>query len=137
MTASQSPLHELTRKECLELLQYHSFVGRLGFVLGGRPMVLPVNYLADEDAVVFCTAEGSVLAGVGGGAPVAFEVDDSRPLEHSGWSVVVRGTATEVTDPAEVDALRRGPLRSWAARAPELWVRITIEEVSGRQIGSR
>ena len=109
MTASQRPLHNLSRKECLELLQYHSFVGRLGFVLDGRPMVLPVNYLADEEAVVFCTTEGTTLSAVGEGSEVAFEVDESHPLERSGWSVVVRGTARVVTDPGEIDALRRGP----------------------------
>jgi hypothetical protein len=135
MPGSQRPLHDLTRKECLELLQYHSFVGRLGFVLDGRPMVLPVNYLADEQAVVFCTAEGTTLSAVGEESEVVFEVDESHPLERSGWSVVVRGTARVVSDPSEVDALRRGPLRSWAVRAPERWVRITIEEVTGRRLG--
>ena len=118
MTPNQRPLHDLSRKECLEFLQYHSFVGRLGFVLDGRPMVLPVNYLADEEAVVFCTAEGTTLSAVAEGSEVVFEVDDSHPLERSGWSVVVRGPARVVTDPAEVDALRRGPLRSWVARSP-------------------
>jgi len=135
MTTSQRPLHNLSRKECLEFLQYHSFVGRLGFVLDGRPMVLPVNYLADEEAVVFCTAEGTTLSAVAEGSEVVFEVDDSHPLERSGWSVVVRGPARVVTDPGEIDALRRGPLRSWAARSPERWVRITIQEVTGRRLG--
>jgi len=49
--------------------------------------------------------------------------------------VVVRGPARVVTDPGEVEALRRGPLRSWAARSPERWVRITIQEVTGRRLG--
>jgi len=137
MTTSQRPLHNLSRKECLEFLQYHSFVGRLGFVLDGRPMGLPVNYLADEEAVVFCTAEGTTLSAVAEASEVVFEVDESHPLERSGWSVVVRGTAWVVTDPGEVDALRRGPLRSWVARAPERWVRITIEEVTGRRLAQR
>jgi nitroimidazol reductase NimA-like FMN-containing flavoprotein (pyridoxamine 5'-phosphate oxidase superfamily) len=135
MTGGEARLHDLSRAECLELLQYHSFVGRLGFLDGDRPMVLPVNYLADEGAVVFATFEGGVLASVAG-REVVFEVDDSRPLEHSGWSVVVRGTARAVTDTGEVDALRRGPLRSWAAPAPAVWMRIAIAEISGRRLGS-
>jgi nitroimidazol reductase NimA-like FMN-containing flavoprotein (pyridoxamine 5'-phosphate oxidase superfamily) len=137
MPGSERPLHDLTRKECLELLQYHSFVGRLGFVLDGRPQVLPVNYLADEQAVVFCTAEGTVLGSVAEASEVVFEVDESHPLERSGWSVVVRGPAEAVTDPEEVEALRRGPLRSWAVREPQRWVRITIHEVTGRRLGQR
>lgn len=133
MTHDEAPLEELTRLECLELLQYHSFVGRVGFVDGGHPVVLPVNYLADADSVVFCTAQGTSLD-VPDGVRVAFEVDQSHPLEHSGWSVLVRGTAAAVTDAEELEALRRGPLRTWARRVPERWVRIGIDEVSGRRL---
>ena len=125
---------DLSRDECLQLLQEQSFVGRIGFLLDGRPMVLPVNYLADATSVVFVTAAGTKLSAVGGGAPVAFEVDYSRPLYHHGWSVVVRGVAHEVTDPDELDGLRRGPLHSWVTPASEHWVRISIEEISGRRI---
>ena len=135
MTDTGGQLHPLSRKECIELLQYHGFVGRLGFVMDGKPLVLPVNYLADEDAVIYCTAEGTSLGSVADGAEVAFEVDESRSLQHSGWSVVVRGTANAVRDPGEVEALRRGPLHSWAAHKPELWVRVSIREISGRRLG--
>jgi Pyridoxamine 5'-phosphate oxidase len=48
--------------ECLRLLAARQ-VGRLGFVLGGGPEVLPINYVLDGDAVVFATAEGSKLRG--------------------------------------------------------------------------
>ena len=135
MSDAEGVLHQLSRQECLELLQYHGFVGRLGFILDGRPQVLPVNYLADAAAVVYCTSEASVLSRVADGSPVAFEVDGSQPLEHAGWSVMVRGPARAVTDAGEIEALQRGPLRSWAARSPVRWVRITIEEISGRRLG--
>jgi len=131
---AQTRTHELSREECLDLLQNKSFLGRLGFILDGRPMVLPVNYLADANSVVFCTVPGTKLSHVADGAPVAFEVDSSRPLYHSGWSVVVQGTAREVSDPNELEQLRRGPLRSWAVPASEHWVRISIDEISGRRI---
>jgi uncharacterized protein len=130
----QTRVHELTKTEALELLQRHAFVGRIGFVVDGRPMILPVNYLADDESLVFCTEPGTKLSAVGGGAPVVFEVDDSRPLYHAGWSVVVKGTAHEVTDQDQLDELRRGPLRSWATRPTEHWVRISIDEVTGRRI---
>ncbi|MHB8487983.1 MAG: pyridoxamine 5'-phosphate oxidase family protein [Candidatus Dormibacteria bacterium] len=130
----QTRVHELTRPEALELLQLHSYVGRIGFVVDGRPMVLPVNYLADDESIVFCTEPGTKLSAVGGGAPVVFEVDDSRPLYHAGWSVVVKGTAHEITDESRLDELRRGPLHSWATRSTEHWVRISIDDVSGRRI---
>jgi nitroimidazol reductase NimA-like FMN-containing flavoprotein (pyridoxamine 5'-phosphate oxidase superfamily) len=130
----QTKVHDLTKAEALELLQMHSYVGRIGFVVDGRPLILPVNYLAGDESIVFCTRPGTKLSAVGGGAPVVFEVDDSRPLYHAGWSVVVKGTAREVTDENELDELRRGPLHSWATRSTEHWVRITIDEVTGRRI---
>ena len=107
-------IEPLDQDECMRLLAFKSFVGRVGFVVDGQPYVLPVNYIADGDSVVFCTGSGTKLTALKGGARVAFEVDDSRPLYHAGWSVLVTGVAAEVTDEAELDRLRRGPLRSWA-----------------------
>ena len=130
----RTTVQELTGAEALELLQLHSHVGRVGFIVDGLPMILPVNYLADETSVVFCTEPGSKLSAVAGGASVVFEVDDSRPLYHAGWSVVVKGTAHEITDERQLDELRRGPLHSWATRSTEHWVRISIDEITGRRI---
>ena len=134
MVADQR-VHELSEKECLQHLQYSARVGRLAFVLHGRPMVLPVNYLADDHSIVFVTAPGTKLSAIGGGTEVAFEIDDNRALEHSGWSVLVHGPAHEISDEAELEGLRRGPLRSWATQASQHWVRITIEEITGRRVG--
>lgn len=133
-TPQQTRTESLDREECIRLLAYESFVGRVGFVHDGKPQILPVNYLAEEGSIVFCTAPGTLLAGLGDSAQVAFEVDSSRPLFHSGWSVVVHGTAHEVTDERELDLLRRGPLRSWAAPASGRWVRVSIDDISGRRI---
>lgn len=128
------PIEQISKQDCLELLQTKSKVGRVAFIVDGRPMVLPVNYRADDESVVFCTPEGTKLSYLKGGAPAAFEVDASRSLYHSGWSVLVQGSAEEVTDPNELDELRHGPLKSWATPASEHWVRISIDEISGRRI---
>src|SRR5438309_2496840 len=108
MSTTQVSVQDLSRQECIELLRTKAVVGRLAFVSEGLPVVLPVNYIADARSVVFYTAPGSKLTAVLSGAPVAFEVDDSQPLYHSGWSVLVRGTAHEVTDISEIEQLRRG-----------------------------
>jgi len=131
---SQTRVEVLDRVEAMQLLTYKSYVGRVAFVVDGQPIVLPVNYLAEEGSIVFCTAPGTKLSALSDGARVAFEVDDSRPLYHAGWSVLVFGTAREVTDEGELGALRRGPLRSWATPASEHWIRISIDEISGRRI---
>jgi nitroimidazol reductase NimA-like FMN-containing flavoprotein (pyridoxamine 5'-phosphate oxidase superfamily) len=34
-------IEELSREECLRLLQYESYVGRVAFIAEGRPMILP------------------------------------------------------------------------------------------------
>lgn len=127
-------VRELSAEECHDLLQHHGFVGRLAFVVEGRPQILPLNYIANEKSVTFCTQPGTKLSAVAAGAPVAFEVDESRPLHHSGWSVVVTGTAREVTEPDELTALRHGPLKSWAVDPSARWVRIAIESISGRAV---
>jgi uncharacterized protein len=131
---TQTVVEDMSRSDALDRLQRHGFVGRLAFIVDGRPMIMPVNYLADRDALVFCTGEGTKLSALRGGAAVAFEVDDSRPLDHSGWSIVVEGTASEITDPAELKRLRSGPLKSWAVRPTAHWIRVTYEHVSGRRI---
>jgi len=127
-------IEKIPREECLRLLERESFVGRVGFVVDGRPMVLPVNYLAEGGSVVFCTAPGTKLSALRDGAAVVFEVDASRPLYNSGWSVLVQGTAREVTDPRELELLRRGPLKSWGTPSSEHWIRITVDEITGRRI---
>ena len=127
-------IEELPREECLRLLEQGSYVGRVGFIVEGRPMVLPVNYLAEEGSVVFCTAPGTKLSALAGGAPVAFEVDASPSLYQSGWSVLVQGTAREVVDEHELELLRRRPLKSWATPSSEHRIRIAIDEISGRRI---
>jgi nitroimidazol reductase NimA-like FMN-containing flavoprotein (pyridoxamine 5'-phosphate oxidase superfamily) len=134
MAEEQTRVNVLSRDESLRLLQDKSYVGRVAFATDGQITVLPVNYLAEDDAVFFCTADGTKLSALSGGAPVAFEVDASQPMYHSGWSVLVHGTAAEVIDPAELDRLRRGPLKSWAVAKTQHWVRISIDTISGRQI---
>ena len=131
---TQTVVEDMSRSDALDRLQRHGFVGRVAFIVAGRPMIMPVNYLADGDALVFCTGEGTKLSSLRGSAAVAFEVDDSRPLDHSGWSVVVEGTASEITDPEELQRLRRGPLKSWAVRPTAHWIRVTYEQISGRRI---
>ena len=132
--AMPSPIRQLSEAECRERLQHHGFIGRLGFVAGGHPMILPVNYVADGDSIAFCTEAGTKLDSLAGGADVVFEIDDSRPLYRSGWSVVITGKAREVTNHDELARLRSGPLRSWAVGPDAHWVRIEVREISGREI---
>ena len=69
-------LEALAREQCVELLDTAS-IGRVVFTDGGLPVVLPVTFVLDGDAVVFRTRAGSRLAGITSGSVLAFEVDDA------------------------------------------------------------
>jgi uncharacterized protein len=131
---ARSGMEIIPRKECLRLLAGHT-VGRLGFVVGDQPMVLPVNYGIEGDIVVFRTDEGSKLEAALG-AKVAFEIDSVDFGARSGWSVVVQGIAREITDDADwfAESLRRIAAPTWVPTAPEHYVRIDPTFISGRRI---
>lgn len=84
--------------------------------------------------VVFRTDIGSKLSAGLREAPVAFEIDGVDRRAHTGWSVVVRGRAEEVTDPAELKRLRELPLVPWAPGPKDHFLRVRPSQVSGREI---
>ena len=124
---------ELTRSECFDLLA-RELMGRLAFVDERGPIVLPVNFVLDRHMVVFRAEEGAKLDAASRGSRVAFEVDGIEAATHTGWSVVVRGEAVEVTDPAELARLRELPLYPWAPGAKDRYVRILPATLTGRRI---
>ena len=135
MEGEGNGLRELSREECLQHLASHAGrIGRLAFVVAGAPLNLPVNYAVHRGRVIFRTSLGTKLDHVTRGAKVAFEVDDVDPDWRSGWSVVVQGTAEEVTDLHEVSELRRLQLQSWVAGRRDRYVRIEPTSVTGREL---
>jgi nitroimidazol reductase NimA-like FMN-containing flavoprotein (pyridoxamine 5'-phosphate oxidase superfamily) len=127
---------ELGVDECWARLATTS-VGRLCFVEGEDPVVLPFNYAVDGHSVVMRTGSWTALERVAAaGATVAFEADVTWPRLHEGWSVVVRGLLTEVTDEGERAALARIPLHPWAGGQREHFVRIQPWSVTGREVRS-
>ncbi|CAM5276940.1 pyridoxamine 5'-phosphate oxidase family protein [Streptomyces canus] len=129
---------ELGRQECLRMMAQVP-IGRIVYTRRALPAVLPVNFTLDGDgAILLRTSAASELVRAIDGAVVAFETDDVDAARHSGWSVVVTGTATVVTDPDERGRLARtGPV-SWVPAPQEVYVRIDPELVTGRElIGGR
>ena len=125
---------ELEQQECLRLLTKVP-VGRIVHTRQALPAVLPVNFCMDVDgAVVLRTSADSELVRAIDGAVVAFEADEVDAQVHSGWSVVVTGSATVVTDPDEHDRLARTGPSSWAPSPREVFVRIEPELVTGREL---
>jgi len=130
---SQRSWQELTKSDCFELLAGQD-LGRVAVVDGRGPVVLPVNFVVDRHTVVFRTGEGTKLDAASERMPVAFEVDGTDAATRTGWSVVVRGEAAEITDPAELACLRNLPLRPWPPAAKSRYVRILPAMVTGRRI---
>ncbi|MGD1218619.1 MULTISPECIES: pyridoxamine 5'-phosphate oxidase family protein [Streptomyces] len=125
---------ELDRPECLRRLALVP-VGRIVHTRQALPAVLPVNFSLDTDgAVLLCTSASSELVRAIDDSVVAFEADQVDPAARSGWSVVVTGAATVVTDPDEHARLVRTGPRSWVSAPREVFVRIAAELVTGREL---
>lgn len=128
-------LVELTRSECLRLLAGGA-IGRVIFTDRALPSVQPVNYVLDNEEIVFRTANGSKLAAASRNAVVAFQIDQFDPATRSGWSVLGVGEAYEVVDPARLVEL--------ADLQPDPWVRdrdahtlcIPLGILTGRRISA-
>ena len=130
--ASGPRLNELAERECIELLATQ-VIGRVGVVVAGRALVFPVNYVLDRGHIVFRTDEGTKLEAARAGATVTFEVDQSDPIYHTGWSVMATGTLEAVTDPHDLQRVRGLPVRAWGGTGTQ-WVRMPIATISGRRI---
>jgi nitroimidazol reductase NimA-like FMN-containing flavoprotein (pyridoxamine 5'-phosphate oxidase superfamily) len=122
--------------ECWRLLGTKA-IGRVGVVIADRPIVLPVNYVLDGEAVVFRTDPGTKLDAAVRGQFVAFEVDDADLVYHTGWSVLVTGVAEEITGSDALARAKALPLEPWAAGPKAHHVRITPVTISGRRIDRR
>ncbi|WP_173864800.1 pyridoxamine 5'-phosphate oxidase family protein [Streptomyces roseifaciens] len=145
--ATAPPRHrvELSRAESLRLLGSVS-LGRVVFTRRALPAIRPVNHVVDGGNVVIRTHEGAALAGLaahpeqagagnhdpgpGQGVVVAYEADAIDPETHLGWSVVVTGYCTLVTDPDEL-ARYEALLEPWWDERMDCAVRIRPSLVTG------
>jgi uncharacterized protein len=125
----------LPEEECFRLLG-RSHLGRVGFVDDDRPIILPVNYAFDRGYVVFQSKSGTKLEVAAEHQSVAFEIDAFDPMYHGGFSVLVYGPAEVVVDEAEIRRLTELPVRPWWPEARDRWVRIRVDEISGRRLRS-
>lgn len=129
-------LLELEAEECYRLLAGHE-IGRLGVFAEHYPLIFPVNYALDRgDVIVVRTHAGTMLAAASH-ANVTFEVDDIDRRTRSGWSVLVRGLAEEVTSAHRAELIERtraSEVRPWVPGEHGHWLRIIPQAISGRRI---
>jgi uncharacterized protein len=128
-------IEELTRSECFGLLAGGN-LGRVAVVDDYGPVIFPVNFMLDRHTVVFRTEPGTKLQAAARGCRVCFEADGTDAAGRAGWSVIVRGEITEVTNPDELGDLHALPLRVRAPGARDRYVRILPAVLTGRRIVS-
>jgi CBS domain-containing protein/nitroimidazol reductase NimA-like FMN-containing flavoprotein (pyridoxamine 5'-phosphate oxidase superfamily) len=133
VNAPAAEIETLSEEQCLELLRSHS-LGRIALNDHGQPLIFPVNYAADDRAVVFRTAPGMKLQE----APmtqVAFEIDEVDAAAGRAWSVLVKGVAYNITWTLDdlSERLRELVVRPMAPGEHPNWVAIRRQEISGRR----
>jgi len=138
MNVPTTEIEVLSEEECLELLRSRQ-VGRIALDDHGQPLIFPVNYAADDRAVVFRTSPGIKLTA----APmsrVAFEIDEVDVSSGTAWSVMVKGVAYEITEALDdlSEHLRQLVVEPMAPGDHRNWVAVMRQEISGRrfQLGS-
>jgi nitroimidazol reductase NimA-like FMN-containing flavoprotein (pyridoxamine 5'-phosphate oxidase superfamily) len=128
-------LQVLPTEDCYRLLATQQ-VGRLGVNAEHYPLIFPVNFTLDRDTVVMRMGPGTKLTAANH-ANVTFEVDEIDQRTQSGWSVLVRGLAEEVTSEHRAELIERTQatgLKPWAPVEHGHWVRLIPHAITGRRI---
>ena len=127
-------LETLTEVECRALLA-GARIGRVAITADALPVIAPVNYVVDRDAIYFRTRRDGMLARACNDSVIAFEIDEVAADGQSGWTVNVVGIATLMSEAEQSRPLALG-LVSAAADTREQFVRMQIGLVNGRRITS-
>ena len=90
MTEPNGPqwLEMLSTGQCVDYLR-EKRLGRVGFTLHDRPVILPVLYLVDNNCICFLTEEGSKLAAA---SAKNSSRTSSRPSTGTGSSPIAEST---------------------------------------------
>jgi uncharacterized protein len=121
--------------ECYGLLASQE-VGRIGVNAEHYPLIFPVNYALDGTTIIIRTHPGTLLTAARH-ANVTFEVDEIDRSHRSGWSVLVRGQAEELTESHRVEIIERtltADVEPWAPGEHGVWLRLIPHDISGRRI---
>jgi nitroimidazol reductase NimA-like FMN-containing flavoprotein (pyridoxamine 5'-phosphate oxidase superfamily) len=126
-------IEHLTFADCWARLATTT-VARLGVLVDSAPEIYPINFRICGDTLVFRTDTGTKLRAIERSPSVCIEADALDPDRATGWSVLVKGRAVEVTEPRELDALQQLPLTPWGIGEKSHWIRVVTAEITGRCI---
>jgi Pyridoxamine 5'-phosphate oxidase len=124
--------------ECLRLVGSVPF-GRVVYSSAALPAVRVARHLADGSQIVLCASLGEAVSPAAGGAgPVmAYEADLIDAGQLTGWSVVIVGRASVVTDEARAERYRAALGAAEADEAGSQVITITAELVTGYRLAGR
>jgi uncharacterized protein len=127
-------VEEIPESECLQLLAETNF-GRLAVLDGKQPVILPVNYTYASEGIVVHTDVG-VKIDAGSQHLVAFEIDSIEEGMRTGWSVLVKGPAHDITETIDELSVRLRQTRvdTWSPGEPRRRLVIHVSAVSGRRL---
>lgn len=123
------PVTELSTEQCWEHL-YSARYGRIATMDGDEIEITPINLVAGDGKIYFRTARGTKLLHLLLNEHVAVEVDQVQGGEA--WSVIARGTARRLTDPAEIARVDELPPRPWLETPKLLHVEVAPTKITGR-----
>lgn len=126
-------LRELTEPECWEHLTAHS-LGRIAYVGGSGPTILPFNYLAVDGLIWLRTTSYGSPAIHLPGQRVAFAVDHVDDHRRTGWSVLVRGRAEHVTGQHPEVPIGSPDPTPWPDGIRAMVFCLTPDDVTGRAL---
>ena len=125
-------LEAMPRAESLRLLSTVS-LGRLVFTHLALPAIRPVNHAVTGDQVIIRAYLGTAISAAvrdQSGTVVAYEADLIDPDTHIGWSVIIVGRATRLTDPAQAVRYRK-LLQPWVVNGADDIIVIQADMVDG------
>ncbi len=87
----------LAKDECLSILR-HNYIGRLGYLLNGKPEIVPITFYFDDQqkVIISYSGEGHKIRGMRKSPNVSLQADEIVSLQN--WkSVMVLGTFQEMS----------------------------------------
>jgi nitroimidazol reductase NimA-like FMN-containing flavoprotein (pyridoxamine 5'-phosphate oxidase superfamily) len=123
---------ELDPEPALALLGRAEF-GRVAFVADGVPTIRPLNHVVLDGRILLYTRHTSALAKAvrrQADLQVAYQADEIEPRSRLGWSVLVTGTAVDVSRDAHADQLGL-QVQSWMKYPLDMVIAIEPQEVTG------
>lgn len=136
-TAIAREAAELDAVEAMRLLASVDH-GRVVFNHQALPTIRVVNHLVDDGRIIVrtrltATVSTVVRLSTDAGVVVAYEADDLDPRRRAGWSVVVTGWATTITDPQQIASYER-LLSPWVNMTMDTMIAIQPEIITGIRI---